>query len=81
MLKRKDIIDIVSRDGQGRKHLRRVKVHELRRRKDRVFITGVNMQGKFPMQYNLPLQESAEIDSNPNTIGWFHFKEEEEIDA
>jgi hypothetical protein len=74
-MRKHDIIEIVTTDENCRKHLRRVRVATFTQDSDAFYITGENLQGKFPKRYELPKQPIAgKLPTNvPNYIGWFPF--------
>lgn len=54
MLQRRDIIEILHTDENGRHKLRRVRVRNLRDLGDSYRITGENLKGENPIDYTLP---------------------------
>jgi bifunctional DNA-binding transcriptional regulator/antitoxin component of YhaV-PrlF toxin-antitoxin module len=73
MLKRRDIIEILTTDDDGRHKLRRVRVSRLRDLGDSYDITGENMHGDYPKDYVVPKRPyRGQLRNFREKIGWKH---------
>lgn len=72
-MKQGDIIEIVQHDENAQMNLRRVQVKSLSRSESFYRIVGVNLRGKYPQDYRLPIEPLPEIVKEPCSIGWMPF--------